>query len=86
MSIDLRIALTRKGASQRLRADHGLAYTAATLANMATDGEGPVYRLVAGRAVYLPDDVDSWAATRIGKPVRRAADARRARCLGALVC
>ena len=86
MSIDLKSGLTRKDVAQRLQADHGLSYTVATLANLATDGEGPVYRLVAGRAIYLPDDVDRWAATRIGKPVRRAADARRTKHAEAAAC
>jgi hypothetical protein len=77
MPINLKDGLSRKGVSKRLSDVHGLHYSDATLANMASTGAGPLYRIVAGRAVYMPDDVDRWAATRIGEPVCKAADARR---------
>jgi hypothetical protein len=86
MSINFKAGLSRKAASQHLRNELGLSYTEATLANMATEGLGPVYRLVGGRAVYMPDDLNRWAATRIGKPVRKAADARRAKHEEAATC
>lgn len=76
MTIDLKSGLSREGVSQRL-GEKGLHYTVATLANMASNGEGPLYRLIGGRAVYMPDDVDRWAESRISAPIRKAADARR---------
>ena len=76
MPIDIRSGLSRRDASQRLLTVHGLSYTETTLANMATDGDGPIYRIIRGRALYMPADIDAWAVSRIGRPVRRAADAR----------
>ena len=73
-----RYGLSRRAAAQRIREKHGLPCTEATLANMAGRGNGPVYRLIAARAYYLPDDIDSWAEARIGPLIRRAADARSA--------
>jgi hypothetical protein len=70
--------LTRREAARRIRELHGLPCTAETLATKAWNGSGPPYRLVAGKTYYNPADVDRWAQSRIGPPVRKAADARRA--------
>jgi hypothetical protein len=86
MPINLKDCLSRKGVSKRLSDVHGLHYSDATLANMASTGDGPLYRIVAGRAVYMPDDVDRWAVTRIGEPVRKAAHARRPKHREATAC
>jgi hypothetical protein len=66
---------TRAGAAQRIRTVHGIACEASTLSKAATYGTGPTYRLINGRAAYLDADIDAWAQSKIGRPIRRAADA-----------
>jgi TorA maturation chaperone TorD len=68
---------SRKEAAQRIR-EHGLPCSDAYLAQMATDGTGPLYRRVCGRAIYLDADIDAWAQSRIGPLIRRASDAAEA--------
>ena len=68
---------TRKEAAARIRADFGVPCTAETLATKAWSGDGPVYRVIAGRSYYDPGDIDDWARSRISEPVRRASDLRR---------
>lgn len=67
--------LTREQAAARARSS-GLRCTSATLANHASRGTGPAFRIIQGRAFYLEDDVDQWTESQIGQLVRRAADAR----------
>ena len=71
--------LTRPDAARRIREVHGLPCTSETLATKAWDGSGPPYRVAMGKTFYDPDDVDRWAQSRISPPVRKAADARRAK-------
>ena len=68
--------LTRRQAAERIRDLHGLPCTEGQLANHASDGTGPTYRLFGPRAFYLDTDVDAWARSRISPPIRKAADAR----------
>ena len=75
--IDLKRGGPRKYAARRIRDVHRQPCTEGTLANLASDGDGPVYRLIAGRAYYLDDDIDDWALSRVSAPIRKAADARR---------
>ena len=75
-STALKHGRTRKAAAQRI-SEHYFPCSEGTLANLASSGEGPVYRLVAGKAVYLDEDIDAWAGSRISEPVRRASDLRR---------
>ena len=72
----LKHGLSRRQAAQRIREHHGLHCSDAHLANMAVDGTGPLYRKVAGRTVYFEQDIDAWAVSRIGEPIRKASDAR----------
>ena len=74
--IDLKRGLSRRDAAARAR-ECGLLCSEAFLANLASEGAGPYYRLVSGRAIYLPQDVDAWVISRISGRVRRAADVRR---------
>ena len=76
-TIKIRHGHSRKSAAQRIRDVHGLPCTDATLANLASEGAGPVYKLVAGRAYYRDEDIDVWARSRISAPIRKASDARR---------
>jgi hypothetical protein len=78
--------LTRAQAAQRIREQHGQPCTAATLATKAWNGSGPPYCLAAGKTLYDPADVDRWAATRVSKPVCKAADARSAKHAEAAAC
>ena len=42
-----------------------------TLAKRASDGTGPAYRLIGGKAMYLNEDIDGWALTLISQPRRK---------------
>jgi hypothetical protein len=66
----------RNAAAQRIR-KAGIPCTPGTLANMASDGTGPIYRVISGRCYYLDADIDAWIATRISGPIRKASDVRR---------
>jgi hypothetical protein len=67
--------LTRRAAAERVREKFGIPCAESTLAKRASEGTGPTYRIVAGRALYAEADVDAWAPSLIGPPIRRAADA-----------
>lgn len=58
-------------ASARLREIFGLPLAPRTLANMAWRGEGPPFHKVAGRRIYPTEELDKWAAARLG-PLRRS--------------
>lgn len=65
---------TRSQAAARIRELHGIPCESSTLAKRATTGTGPTYRLIGGKAMYLDADVDSWARSLVGEPVRKASD------------
>ena len=65
---------SRSEAARRIRELHRVPCEASTLAKEAHYGSGPVYRVVGGRAMYLDADIDTWALTKIGPPVRKACD------------
>ncbi|OYX97146.1 MAG: hypothetical protein B7Y80_20735 [Hyphomicrobium sp. 32-62-53] len=71
--------LSRAEAAQRIRDIHRQPCTPETLATKAWNGSGPVYCLAAGKAYYDVGDIDRWARARISAPVRKAAEARRAK-------
>ena len=81
-SVDPKRGLTRREAVSWLWEKFGLHYTEGTLAQMASKGTGPVYRLIAGRVAYFDEDLDAWARSRIGPPARSASDARRSHAVG----
>ena len=62
--------LTRVETARRLAELHGAHYH---------DGSGPPYRLICGRAMYIPEDVDQWAATLVGQLRRKASETDAAR-------
>jgi len=68
--------LTRCAAVQRVREKFGIRCEQSTLAKRASEGTGPTYRLIGGRAMYSELDVDTWGASLIGLPIRRASDAK----------
>ena len=47
-----------------------------TLANHASKGTGPEYHLRMGLAHYEEHALDSWAMSRISRPIRKASEAR----------
>ena len=67
--------LTRNAAAQRVREKFLFPCESSTLAKRASEGTGPTYRIIGGRAMYSGTDVDDWAASLIGSPIRRASDA-----------
>ena len=67
---------SRQETAQRIR-DRGIPCTDGTLANMASDGTGPIYRVIAGRCFYLDADIEAWIASRISAPICKVSDARR---------
>lgn len=68
---------TRCGAAAYLRTKHNQDICGATLANMASEGTGPVYRKIAGKSYYLDNDLDAWAQSRVSRPIRKASDVRQ---------
>ena len=50
-------------------------YSWRTLQKMATTGDGPVYRICGGRALYIPDDLDDWLEQRMSAPRRSTSEA-----------
>ena len=62
--------LTRPRAAEYLTAA-GVYTTAQGLADRATDGTGPAYSIVSGRAVYTAEALDAWLAEQAARPVPR---------------
>jgi hypothetical protein len=63
--------------TRRLAADHltaraeGRQFTVQALADMASDGEGPPYAIVRGRALYRVEDLERFLAEQFEQPTRR---------------
>jgi hypothetical protein len=66
--------LLRKEAAEYIRAEWGLPCAAQTLAKLAVLGGGPVFRKAGRYPLYLAQDLDLWAETKIGKPLRSTSD------------
>jgi hypothetical protein len=66
--------LRRKAASQYLDETWGVIRTPSTLAKYAVIGGGPVFRRDSRFPLYLPDDLDAWAASRLSAPMRSTSD------------
>ena len=62
--------LTRQRAAEHLTAK-GISTTAQALADQASDGKGPAYGIVRGRALYTESDLDAWIAEQLARPVLR---------------
>ena len=59
--------LTRAEAADYVSAQ-GLPCAKGTLGKMATTGGGPIYRVFGKRAVYTPEDLQTWIAAKISPP------------------
>ena len=68
--------MRRREASAYLRTTWGLSCAPSTLATMARDGTGPIYRLRGKYAFYTQQSLDEWARPRIGGLKRRASGGR----------
>jgi hypothetical protein len=67
--------LLRRRAAEYL-GERGIPTTAQALADQASRGAGPRYAIVRGRAVYTAEDLDSWLAEQIARPVIRRSQQR----------
>ena len=45
-----------------------------TLQKYATIGGGPIYRIWGSRALYMPEDLLSWAEAKLSPPRRSTSD------------
>ena len=61
--------LRRWEASEYLELAHGLTIAPATLAKLASTGGGPSFHAVSRAPLYPTDELDAWAARRLGKLV-----------------
>ncbi len=69
--------LTRKRAADHLTAI-GRPTAPQALADMASDGVGPPYGLVRGRALYEVSALEDWVAAEMARPVPRRSRAKQA--------
>jgi hypothetical protein len=66
--------LRRRAAGEYLRSRWGIPCSEKTLAKLACIGGGPVYRLCGRTPLYTTSDLDSFAESKIGKPVRSTSE------------
>ena len=66
--------LRRKAASDYLRETHGLERAPSTLAKLAVIGGGPIFRRAGRIPLYTTDDLDAWAESLLGPPMRSTSD------------
>jgi hypothetical protein len=66
--------LLRNEAAQYVREKWGLRCAPRTLAKLACIGGGPTFRIAGRSPLYEPEQLDSWAQSRIGPPVRSTSD------------
>ena len=69
---------TRRNAAQYLTEQRGLPTTYATLQKLACLGGGPVYRIFGNKAVYLDQDLDSYAEEKLSAPRRSTSEMKAA--------
>jgi hypothetical protein len=60
----------RTSAAHYLRERWGIVCSTGTLANLAVDSNGPLYRLAGRFPVYAEADLDDWAQERLSEPRR----------------
>jgi hypothetical protein len=65
------VRLSRKRAAMYIEAVFGIPMSTSKLSKIACSGNGPPYELFGVHPVYLPSNIDSWAAAQIGPLVRR---------------
>lgn len=66
--------LRRWEASEYLELVHGITYAPATLAKMASVGGGPAYNKANRTPLYPVEELDRWAAARLGNLVHSTSD------------
>jgi hypothetical protein len=64
----------RAPAAQYIRDRWGIPCSGGTLANLAVNGSGPLYRLAGRFPVYAEADLDAWAQERLSAPRRCTQD------------
>jgi hypothetical protein len=69
--------LPRAAAAKHLT-KKGVPTTASALANQASDGIGPRYAIINGRAIYREADLDAWLTEQFATPVVRRSRRRGA--------
>ena len=62
--------LRRRAAAAYLRENRGIPCSEKTLAKLACIGGGPVYRLFGRIPRYASLDLDAYADSKLGRPVR----------------
>ncbi len=68
------VYLRRADAAEYIRRRYGFPCSRQWLAKLAVIGGGPVYRKAGRTPIYLPGDLDAWAASRISGPLRSTAE------------
>jgi hypothetical protein len=70
--------LNRTEASSYLKEGWGICRTAKTLAKLAVNGGGPVFRKDGRFPLYEEGDLDEWARNQLSAPVRSTAELKLA--------
>jgi hypothetical protein len=63
--------LDRNAQAQYLRDERGIPMSSQRLADLASDGLGPKYVLINGRALSTREDLDTWVSQEAARPVVR---------------
>lgn len=69
--------LRRKQVPAYLAEKHGIPIAVATLAKLATIGGGPPMQYLGRFPLYATDDLDKWAAGKIGRRVSSTSERER---------
>ena len=64
----------RADAARYVRETWGLPCSPKWLAKLAVVGGGPIFRKAGRFPIYTPADLDAWAETRIGDPIRTTSE------------
>lgn len=64
--------LTRTQSAEWLT-ESGYPITASYLGKLAHTGDSPIYQIFGNKALYRPEDLQSWARGRISKPLENTA-------------
>jgi len=59
----------------------GLDMTAQGLADLASNGKGPAYSIINGRACYTEASIDAWLSAEAARPVTRRRQTQAATAL-----
>jgi hypothetical protein len=71
--------LRRQAASEYLAANWGVSRAPSTLAKLAVIGGGPIFRRAGRVPLYAPNDLDSWARSKLSAPMKSTSDEALAR-------